>query len=70
MKSNRQPRPPGFDRFESFGRNVLTVKHCYFRCARFPDIDGIKIFDEDDQVAKRCSFYLIVLQPGHLYQKF
>ena len=45
---------PGFDRFESFGHDELTAKHCYFRCSRPPDIDvdGIKIFDKDDQVAK------------------
>ena len=46
--------PPGFDRFESFGHDELTAKHCYFRCSRPPDVDGIKIFDEDDQAAKLC----------------
>ena len=54
--------PPGFDRLESFGHDELTAKHCYFRCSRPPDVDGIKIFDKDDQVN--------VLQLGHLYQKF
>ena len=39
------PMPPGFDRYESFGNDELTAKHCYFRCARPPDADGIKIFD-------------------------
>ena len=43
--------PPGFARFESFGHNELTAKHCYFRCSRPPDVDGIKIFDKDDHVA-------------------
>ena len=61
--------PPGFDRFESFGHDELTTKHCYFRCSSPPDVDGIKIFDKDDQAAKHC-FYLNVLLPGHLYQKF
>ena len=56
------------------GLKVLVMmnslqKHCYFRCLRPPDIDGIKFFDKDDQAAKRC-FYLNVFQPGHLYQKF
>ena len=59
--------PPGFDRLESFGHDELTAKHCYFRCSRPPDVDGIKIFDKDDQAAK---LYRSVLQPGHLYQKF
>ena len=44
VKSNRRPIPPGFDRFESFGHDKLTAKHCYFRCSRPPDVDGIKIF--------------------------
>ena len=51
---------PGFDSFESFGHDELTAKHCYFRCARPPDVDGIKIFDKDDQAARHC-FYLNVL---------
>ena len=68
MKSNGRPIPPGFDTFESFGYE-LTAKHYYFRCSRPPDVDGIKIFEKDDQVAKQC-FYFNVLRPGHLYQKF
>ena len=52
MKSNGRPMPPGFDRLESFGHDELTAKHCYFRCSRPPDVDGIKIFDKDDQAAK------------------
>ena len=43
--------PPGFDRLESFGHDELTAKHCYFRYSRPPDVDGIKIFDIDDQTA-------------------
>ena len=53
--------PTGFDRLESFGHD-LTPKH-YFRCSSPPDVDGIKIFDKDDQASKHCSF---ILQPGHL----
>ena len=52
MKSNWQPMPPGFDRFESFGHDELTAKHRYFRYSRSPDADGIKIFDKDGQAAK------------------
>ena len=58
--------PPGFDRLESFGHDELTAKHCYFRCSRPPDVDGIKIFDEDDQGCKTLFFYLNVLLHGHL----
>ena len=52
VKSNGQPMPTGFDKLESFGHDELTAKHCYFRCLRLPDIDGIKIFDKDDQATK------------------
>ena len=41
LKSNGQAIPPGFDSFESFGHDELTVKHCYLRCTRPPDVDGI-----------------------------
>ena len=51
-KSNGRPRPPGFNRFENFGHYDLTAKHCYFRYSRPPDVDGIKIFDKDDQATK------------------
>ena len=40
--------PPGFDKLESFDHDELIAKHCYFRCSRPPDVDGIKIFDKDD----------------------
>ena len=39
VKSNGQPMPPGYDRFESFGHD---------------DVDGIKILEKDDQAAKHC----------------
>ena len=32
--------------------------------------DGINIFDKDYQVSKYYSFYLDVLWPDYLYQKF
>ena len=44
--------PSGFDRLESFGHDELTAKHCYLRCSRLPDVDGIKIFHKDDQATK------------------
>ena len=62
--------PPGFDRLESFGHDELTAKHCYFRCSRPPDVDGIKIFDKDDQAPQNIMIKNSVLWPGHLYQKF
>ena len=43
---------PGFDRFESFGHDDLTSKHCYFRYSRPPDVDGIKSFDKGAQAVK------------------
>ena len=58
--------PPGFDRLESFGHDELILKHCYFRCSRPPDVDGIKIFDKDDQAAKHkdktvfCSLIIFI----------
>ena len=51
VKLNGQPRHPGFNKFESFGHDDLTAKHCYFRCSRPPDVDRIKTFDKDDQAA-------------------
>ena len=58
--------PPGFDRLESFSHDELTAKHCYFRCSRPPDVDGIKSFDKNDQAAKHKDKNS-VLWPGHLY---
>ena len=59
-----------FDRIKNWIKNFyhhdLTGKHYYFGCSRSPDVDGIKIFDKDDQAAKHWSF---ILQPGHFYQK-
>ena len=66
MKSNEWPRPPEFDRFESFGHDGLAAIHCYFKCSRPSHADGIKIPDKDDQATKYC-FYLNVLWPGHLH---
>ena len=55
--------PPGFDRFESFGHDELIAKHCYLKA--FLDVDGIRIFDKDDQAAK----HLNVLQPGCVFPR-
>ena len=51
--------PPGFDRLESFGHDEFTAKHCYFRCSRPPDVDGIKIFDKDDQAANTTLLFQV-----------
>ena len=57
---------PGFDRFESFGYDELTAKHCYFKCSRHPNVDGIKIFDKDDQATKHiCDRICENLPFGH-----
>ena len=60
MKSNGRPRTPGFYRFESFGHDDLTAKHCYFRYSRPPDIDGIKIFGKDDQATKHQGLLVLI----------
>ena len=37
--------------------NIRRVwKCCYFGCSRSPDVDEIKIFDEDGQVTEHCTF--------------
>ena len=69
MKSNGQPIPPGFDRLESFGHDELTAKHCYFRCSRPPDVDGIKILIKMTR-PQNIKIKNSVLWPGHRYQKF
>ena len=51
--------PPSFDRFESFGHDELTAKHCHFRCSRPPDVDVIKSFDKNDQATK-YYFYILI----------
>ena len=54
MLSKGQPRarPPCFDRFGSFGYDDLIAQQCSFRCPRLPDVDGIKMSDNDDQAAE------------------
>ena len=66
VKANGRPVPPGFNRFESFGHDELTAKHCYFRCSRPSDVDGIKIMTRPKNITIKNS----ILWPGHLYQKF
>ena len=46
----------------------IVIKH--FRCLRPPDVDGVKVFDKDDQAAKHKDEKNNVLWPGHLDQKF
>ena len=43
VKSNRWPKPPTCGGYKCFGDDDLTAKHCYFRCLRPSDVDGIKI---------------------------
>ena len=57
IKSNGWPRPPAFGRYKSFGHDELTAKHCYFRCPMPSDVDGIKIFDKDDQAAEHILMF-------------
>ena len=59
VKSNGWPMPPSFDRLESFGHDELTAKHCYFRCSRPPDVDGIKFFDKDVTSLQNTVFILM-----------
>ena len=47
-----QPRPPYFGSFESFGYENLAEKLYFVKCPRFSDVDGIKIFDKDNQATK------------------
>ena len=49
---------------------LLKDIKCYFGCSKPPDVDGVKLFDEDDQAIKHCSFYLNVLHPGNDHQIF
>ena len=50
--SNRQPRPPDFNRFESFDHDDLTAKHCYFSTQGLLMLMGSKFVIKDDQAAK------------------
>ena len=51
--------PPDFDRFESFGHDKFTAKHCYSRCSRPPEVDGIKTFDKDEKAARTQNTTII-----------
>ena len=52
MKSTWAAKASAFDRIKNADHHDLTAKHCYFECSKFPDVDRIKIFDEDDQAAE------------------
>ena len=62
--------PPAFDKYKSFGLDDLTAKYSYFRCSRPSDVDGVKIFDEDDKSTKNIKIKNSDLWPVHIYQKF
>ena len=49
---------------------MTYCKHCYFRCSRPPDVDGITILDKDDQAAKLCSFMLMFCSLVIFFKKF
>ena len=44
--------PPAFDRIEKFDHHDPTAKHCYVEYSRSSDVDEIKSFDKDNQVAQ------------------
>ena len=67
VKSNGWPMPPGFDRFQTFGHDELTTKHCDFRSSRPPDVDGIKILIK---MTRPQNIKISFLLPSNLYQKF
>ena len=51
--------PPDFDRFQTFGHDELTAKHCDFRSSRPPDVDGIKILvkmtrPQNSKIKEQC----------------
>ena len=69
VKSNGRPMSPDFDRLETFGHDELTAKHCYFRCSRPPDVDGIKILIKMTRL-QNIEIKNSALRPDHLYQKF
>ena len=56
--------PPGFDRLESFGHDELTAKHCYFRCSRPPDVNGmIKMTRPQNTVGRPFDFTSFSARP-------
>ena len=38
----------------TFVEVLIMMTSCYFRHSRLPDVDGIKVFGEDDQAAYIC----------------
>ena len=52
MKLKGQPRPSAFDN-PSIGHDDPTEKHFYFEYLSPPGVDGIKMFNKEDQVAKQ-----------------
>ena len=56
-----------FDKIKNCDHHNLTAKHVILGAEGLLDVDGIKIFDKDNQAAKAAKHYFIVLWPGHLY---
>ena len=69
VKSNGQPMPPGFDRFESFGHDELTANIVISGAQGLLMLMGSKFLIKMTR-PQNTIFYLNVLRPGHLYQKF
>ena len=61
--------PPGFDRLESFGHDELTTKHVISGAQGLLMLMGSKFLIKITR-PQNSIFYLNVLRPGHLYQKF
>ena len=70
VKSNGRPRPPGFDKFESFVMMTSLQNIIISGDQGLLMLMVQEISDEDDQATKHYSFYLNVLWPDYLYQKF
>ena len=63
--------PPGFDRLESFGHDELTAKHCYVRCSRPPDVDGmIKMTRPQNPVFILTFCSLVILIRYHIVPNY
>ena len=52
---NGRPRLPAFDDSLNVLIMMTSLYNIVILGARAPDVDGIKIFDKDEQAAKHCS---------------
>ena len=49
---------------------ITSSERLLFQVPKATDVDGIKIYDKNDQAAKLCSLYLNVSHPKYLNQIF